>query len=165
MKDITAVLGEDIAHDLQRNSFFEFFSNEEHYIQKPHVSQAVLCFNMGQLLLDEEPLERSRETHVLSGDYLFSKFYSILAAHSEFKVLFDISELSMNLTSTKSHYAAGMGSPSQNDLRYLLFAPLEYLLDNGYAHSQLDDVIQNYMSNLQSSDIPYFIKNKGEQNG
>jgi hypothetical protein len=153
--EISEVLGEEFVSELKNDPFFKFFKSNHHYIYKSHISQAILCFNTALNYLDFEPDSSKRERHILSGDYLFSKFYSILASYNEYQVLNDISQLSTSLISRKSKVAANGEKLSCTDLEYLMFSPLLYLVDNGYAHSDLTSIIKEYLNHSNCESMPY----------
>lgn len=165
LNDISEVLGEEFENELRNDPFFIFFKNNQHYIYNPHISHAILCFNTALNMLDKNPQASLRESHVLSGDYLFSKFYSILAAHGEYQVLNDISKLATALISKKSKIVKEDTRLSETDLKYIMFAPLLYLVENGYAHDDLTSIIEKYVNGLNYENMPYFIRDKGERNG
>src|SRR5690625_3823569 len=123
--------------ELHSEPFFAFLTDESNIIRDPHICHAVLFFNKALQILDMEPEDEDREEHVLTGDYFFSQFYKILAAHNEYKVINDVSSISKEITSIKSAYATSDKNPPHAELKSLLFAPLIYLVDHGYAHNRL----------------------------
>lgn len=141
--------------DIHNDPFFDFFSEEAHILNSPHVSQAVLLFNTALNLLDRVPEDADRELHVLAGDYLFSKFYVILSEHEEYEVLHDMMEMSKSLNSRKSELAMGEMVPRAQEMEWLLFGPMRYLISNGYIDSRLDKVIEASMDNLDITSLPY----------
>ncbi|MFD2829353.1 hypothetical protein [Corticicoccus populi] len=165
MNEISVVLGDDFTEELRGNPFFNYFENNQEYIYNTGVSNAVLCFNVAMNMLDFEPDGNNRENHVLSGDYLFSKFYSILSANNEFQVLHDVSKLSTEMISKKSRMIEQDKKWSKDDIKHIMFAPLLYLVENGYAHHHLTSIIDEYVNRLYDENIPYYIRNKGEFNG
>lgn len=147
--------------ELHSEPFFNFFADEGNIIRAPHICQAVLFFNKALQILDMEPAEADREEHVLTGDYFFSQFYKILAAHNEYKVINDVSGISKVITSEKSAYARNPENPSHEELQHLLFAPLIYLVDNGYAHESLLNLINQYIEDVDADKLPYITKKFG----
>ncbi|SOC38825.1 hypothetical protein SAMN05878391_0567 [Salinicoccus kekensis] len=163
---------QQIEKDLKNNKlklhsepFFAFFNDETNIIRDPHICHAVLFFNKALQILDIEPEEEEREEHVLTGDYFFSQFYKILAAHNEYKVINDVSGISKEITSKKSAYAEIPKSPSTEELQHLLFAPLIYLVDNGYAQDSLLKLISRYIEEIDIKKLPYITKSTGDDNG
>lgn len=150
---------------LHNEPFFTFFTDEDNIIQDAHICHAVLFFNKALQILDEEPEDEDREEHVLTGDYFFSQFYKILAVHNEYKVINDVSSISKEITSIKSAYAKSDNNPSYAELKSLLFAPLIYLVDNGYAHNNLLQLINQYIDNIDIENLPYITKSTGDNNG
>lgn len=163
---------QQIEKDLNNNSlelhnepFFTFFTDEENIIRDAHICHAVLFFNKALQILDDEPDNADREEHVLTGDYFFSQFYKILAIHNEYKVINDVSSISKEITSIKSAYATSDNNPSYTELKSLLFAPLIYLVDNGYAHTSLLQLIDQYIDSINIENLPYITKSSGDNNG
>lgn len=163
---------QQIEKDLNNNSlelhnepFFTFFTDEENIIRDAHICHAVLFFNKALQILDDEPDDTDREEHVLTGDYFFSQFYKILAIHNEYKVINDVSSISKEITSIKSAYATSDNNPSYTELKSLLFAPLIYLVDNGYAHTSLLQLIDQYIDSINIENLPYITKSSGDNNG
>lgn len=163
---------QQIEKDLNNNSlelhnepFFTFFTDEENIIRDAHICHAVLFFNKALQILDDEPDDADREEHVLTGDYFFSQFYKILAIHNEYKVINDVSSISKEITSIKSAYATSDNNPSYTELKSLLFAPLIYLVDNGYAHTSLLQLIDQYIDSINIENLPYITKSSGDNNG
>ncbi|WP_052256328.1 hypothetical protein [Salinicoccus sp. YB14-2] len=151
--------------ELHNESFFTFFTDEENIIRDAHICHAVLFFNKALQILDDEPDDADREEHVLTGDYFFSQFYKILAIHNEYKVINDVSSISKEITSIKSAYATSDNNPSYTELKSLLFAPLIYLVDNGYAHTSLLQLIDQYIDSINIENLPYITKSSGDNNG
>jgi hypothetical protein len=147
--------------ELHSEPFFNFFTDEGNIVRDPHICQAVLFFNKALQILDMEPAEADREEHVLTGDYFFSQFYKILAAYNEYKVINDVSGISKVITSKKSAYARNPENPSHKELQHLLFAPLIYLVDNGYAHESLLNLINQYIEDVDADKLPYITKKFG----
>ncbi|GAB3072135.1 hypothetical protein ACFOU0_07585 [Salinicoccus sesuvii] len=141
--------------DIHNDPFFEFFSEEAHILNSPHVNQAVLLFNTALNLLDRIPEDADRELHVLAGDYLFSKFYMMLSEHEEYEVLRDMMEMSKSLNSRKSELAMGDRMLRSQEMEWLLYGPMRYLISNGYIDSRLDKVIEASMNNLDITSLPY----------
>lgn len=151
--------------ELHSEPFFAFFTDESNIIRDPHICHAVLFFNKALQILDMEPEDEDREEHVLTGDYFFSQFYKILAAHNEYKVINDVSGISKMITSKKSAYAEIPENPSRSELQHLLFAPLIYLVDNGYAQDSLLNLINRYIEDTDIRNLPYITKSTGDNNG
>ncbi|GAA3725713.1 hypothetical protein GCM10022378_14480 [Salinicoccus jeotgali] len=140
--------------DIHNDPFFDFFSDNAHTFRNPHVNQAVLFFNTALNFLDT-PSDDSRELGVLVGDYLFSKFYLKLAEHEEYEVLHDMMNMSKSLSSTKSEVALKESSPQLEELKWLLYGPMLYLIKHGYADDSLNDVIDEQIENLDITSLPY----------
>lgn len=141
--------------ELHDDPFFEFFSNREYILHSPHVNQAVLLFNTALNFLDDIPGEDRRELHVLAGDYLFSKFYMMLAEHEEYKVLQDMMDISKALSSKKSELAMSDDMPHPEELKRLLYGPILYLISNEYIDRRLNDVIDRQLEQLDITSLPY----------
>lgn len=141
--------------DLHNDPFFEFFSNREYILHSPHVNQAVLLFNTALNFLDAVPDDASRELHVLAGDYLFSKFYMMLAEHEEYRVLHDMMDMSKALSSKKSELAMAGDIPHLEEVKWLLYGPILYLISNEYIDRRLNDVIDDQLEQLDITSLPY----------
>ncbi|MFC4983741.1 hypothetical protein ACFPFV_00045 [Salinicoccus siamensis] len=64
-----------------------------------------------------------------------------LAEHEEYEVLHDMMNMSKSLSSTKSELALKESSPQLEELKWLLYGPMLYLIKHGYADDSLNDVI------------------------
>ncbi len=148
---------------LDQNEITDFFSDSKNIIHKRHVANAVLLFTYALNQLDRIPSADERESHVLAGDFYFSEFYSSLASHCEMDVVHDMVEISKLLSSKKSRLYEDALEVSDSELKYLLFAPLLYLIDNGYVTSDLDNVLGRYIKNIDRSKLAYIINTKGER--
>ncbi|TVT29535.1 hypothetical protein FO441_04425 [Salinicoccus cyprini] len=147
--------------DIHNDPFFDFFSEEAHILSSPHVNQAVLLFNTALNFLDRVPEDADRELHVLAGDYLFSKFYMILSRHEEYEVLHDMMEMSKSLNSRKSELATGKVPPDPQEVEWLLYGPMLYLISNRYIDGRLGEVIEASMNNLDITSLPYINQKQG----
>lgn len=152
----------ELIEKLDQNEITDFFSDSKNIIHKRHISDAVLLFTYALNQLDIIPSADKREQHVLTGDYYFSEFYSALARHGEMQVVHDMVEISKALASKKSRQYEDRHEISDTELKYLLFAPLLYLIDNGYVKSDLDDVLGCFIKNMNRSELAYIINTKGE---
>lgn len=152
----------ELINKLDQNEITEFFSDSKNIIHKRYVADAVLLFTYALNQLDTVPPAESRESHVLTGDAYFSEFYSALANHGEMQVVHDMVEISKELSSKKSRQYEHALEVSDSELKYLLFAPLLYLIDNGYVTSDLDNVLCCFIQNMNRSELAYIINTKGE---
>ncbi|WP_373445992.1 hypothetical protein [Salinicoccus bachuensis] len=119
------------------------------------MNQAVLLFNTALNFLDAVPDDDSRELHVLAGDYLFSKFYMMLAEHEEYRVLHDMMDMSKALSSKKSELAMAGDRPHLEEVKWLLYGPILYLISNEYIDRRLNDVIDDQLEQLDITSLPY----------
>ncbi|CEA00182.1 hypothetical protein BN1048_00855 [Jeotgalicoccus saudimassiliensis] len=152
----------ELIKKLDQNEITDFFSDSKNIIHKRYVSDAVLLFTYALNQLDTIPSAGSRESHVLTGDAYFSEFYSALANHGEMQVVHDMVEISKDLSSRKSRQYENALELSDSELKYLLFAPLLYLMDNGYVTTDLDNVLGCFIQNMNRSELAYIINTKGE---
>lgn len=154
---------QELVNKLDQNEITNFFSDSKNIIHKRHISDAVLLFTYALNQLDTIPPADKRESHVLTGDFYFSEFYSSLARHGEMNVVHDMVEISKTVSSKKSKQYEKRLEVSDSELKYLLFAPLLYLIDNGYVTSNLDNVLSSYIKNIDRSELAYIINTKGER--
>lgn len=154
---------QELVNKLDQNEITNFFSDSKNIIHKRHISDAVLLFTYALNQLDTIPPADKRESHVLTGDFYFSEFYSYLARHGEMNVVHDMVEISKTVSSKKSKQYENPLEVSDSELKYLLFAPLLYLIDNGYVTSNLDNVLSSYIKNIDRSELAYIINTKGER--
>lgn len=154
---------QELINKLDQNEITAFFSDNKNIIHKRHISDAVLLFTYALNQLDKIPSADKRESHVLTGDFYFSEFYSSLASHGEMNVVHDMVNISKTLSSKKSRQHENNLQVSDSELKYLLFAPLLYLIDNGYVMPSLDNVLDNYIKNIDRSELAYIINTKGER--
>lgn len=152
----------ELIKTLDQNEITDFFSDAKNIIHKRHISDAVLLFTYALNQLDQIPSFDKRESHVLTGDYYFSEFYSALASHGEMQVVHDMVEISKSLSSKKSKQYEHARELNDSELKYLLFAPLLYLIDNGYVTSDLDIALDSYIKNMDLSELTYITNTKGE---
>lgn len=152
----------ELIKTLDQNEITDFFSDAKNIIHKRHISDAVLLFTYALNKLDQIPSFDKRESHVLTGDYYFSEFYSALASHGEMQVVHDMVEISKSLSSKKSKQYEHARELNDSELKYLLFAPLLYLRDNGYVTSDIDIALDNYIKNMDLSELTYITNTKGE---
>ena len=152
----------ELINKLDQNEITDFFSDSTNIIHKRYVSDAVLLFTYALNQLDRLPQSENRESHVLTGDAYFSEFYSALAHHGEMQVVHDMVKISKELSSIKSRQYEHPLEVSDSELKYLLFAPLLYLMDNGYVTSDLDNVLSCFIQNMDRSELAYIINTKGE---
>ncbi|WP_020008344.1 hypothetical protein [Salinicoccus albus] len=141
--------------DIHNDPFFEYFSVNENIARQKHVNEAVLLFNKALNLLDQTPNETNREPHVLAGDYLFSRFYILLSSNEEYEVLGDMMNISRALSSRKSEIALSCKNPDPQEIKYLLYAPLLYLIKHKYTGVRLESLIEQQMEQLDITTLPY----------
>lgn len=154
---------ESLINALTPDEITDFFSDPNHLIYKSHVSKAVLLFTYALNQLDKTPDSENRESHVLTGDYYFSEFYSALSRHGEMEVVHDMVEISKDLSSKKSKQFEQKKILSDDEIKYLLFAPLLYLIDNGYVSPDLNNILDFIIKDLDYDKLPYIINTKGER--
>ena len=154
---------QDLIDDLEQNEITEFFSDNNNIIHKKYISDAVLLFTHALNQLDKVPDVNNREGHVLTGDFYFSEFYSALSQHGEMQVVHDMVGTSKELSSKKSRQYEDKKVLTDSDLKYLLFAPLLYLIDNGYVKSDLDNILDRVIKNMDQRELAYIINTKGER--
>lgn len=141
--------------NIHNNPFFEFFSQKANVLRGNHVNDAVLLFNTALNFLDKTPEDEDRELHVLAGDYLFSRFYMFLAADENYTVLDDMMKISKALSSKKSHLADTGEMPDADEVKWLLYAPLLYLVEHGYTDVKLESLIDQQVKALDITSLPY----------
>ncbi len=141
--------------NIHNNPFFDFFSKKSNVLCNGHVNDAVLLFNTALNFLDNTPQDEDRELHVLAGDYLFSRFYMYLAGDESYTVLGDMMDISKKLSSRKSHLAASGVIPDAAEVKWLLYAPMLYLVEHGYADKKLETLIDEQMQTIEITSLPY----------
>ncbi|HIW12162.1 MAG TPA: hypothetical protein H9891_03285 [Candidatus Salinicoccus stercoripullorum] len=141
--------------DIHNNPFFDFFSEKGNVRHGSHVNDAVLLFNTALNFLDETPEDENRELHVLAGDYLFSRFYMYLAKDGSYSVLRDMMKISKQLSSRKSRLASSGEVPGADEVKWLLYAPMLYLVEHGFADGGLEVLIDEQMKTTDITSLPY----------
>ncbi|WP_411841804.1 hypothetical protein [Salinicoccus sp. HZC-1] len=141
--------------DIHNNPFFDFFSEKGNILRGSHVNDAVLLFNTALNILDETPEDEDRELHVLAGDYLFSRFYMYLAEAESYSVLEDMMNISKQLSSRKSQLASTGEIPDADEVKWLKYAPMLYLVERGYTDTKLETLIDEQVKDLDITSLPY----------
>src|SRR5699024_2557663 len=131
--------------DIHHNPFVDFFSEKGNVRHGSHVIDAVLLFNTGHNYLDETPEDENRELHVVAGDSLVRKFYMYLATDGSYSVLRDMMKISKQLSSRKSRLASSGEVPGADEVKWLLYAPMLYLVEHGFADGGLEVLIDEQM--------------------
>lgn len=141
--------------NIHNNPFFDFFSEKGNVLRGSHVNDGVLLFNTALNFLDNTPEDEDRELHVLAGDYLFSRFYMYLAEGRSYSVLRDMMNLSKQLSSRKSHLAVSGEMPGAAEVKWLLYAPMLYLVEHGYTDVGLEALIDEQVKATDITSLPY----------
>lgn len=152
----------DLVRELEQNDITSFFTDDNNIIGDTYIAEAVLLFTYALNKLDDIPESEARETHVLMGDYYFSEFYAALAEGNRMDIVYDMVGISKSLASRKSDIYATSRTLVEDELKYLLFAPLFYLIDNGYVSSTLYQAIDQYFNTLDKTSLTYITNIKGE---
>lgn len=152
----------DLVKALEANEITDFFIDDNNIIGETYIAEAVLLFTYALNTLDMIPDNQAREKHVLMGDYYFSEFYFTLSQGGHMDIVYDMVTISKDLASKKSDIYANTRMIDEHELKYLLFAPLFYLIDNGYVSSTLYQVIDKYYKSLDKTALTYITNIKGE---
>lgn len=141
--------------NIHNDPFFDFFTEKDNVLRDNHVNDAVLLFNTALNFLDNTPDDEYRELHVLAGDYLFSRFYMYLAGGGSYSILREMMKISKQLSSRKSHLADSGEMPDVDEVKWLLYAPMLYLVEHGYADVKLETLIDEQVETIDITSLPY----------
>ena len=77
-------------------------------------------------------------------------------------IVYEMVEISKTLSSRKSKIYEENIEIDLEEVKYLLFAPLLYLIDNDYVKLGLDSAIDKYLIDKDLSEITYIKNIKGD---
>ena len=152
----------DIIDDLESNDITNFLKDDANIIKDKTVVEAILLFTYALNNLDTIPSDEKREQHVLTGDFYFSEFYFALSREAKMDIVYEMVEISKTLSSRKSKIYEENIEIDLEEVKYLLFAPLLYLVDNDYVKLGLDSAIDKYLIDKDLSEITYIKNIKGD---
>lgn len=142
-------------NDIQEkySDFLKELNNEKYYLStKTEIIEAVIKFNIALLILDEEPKSNNLETHVLYSDLLMTEFYTTMAKHNHYKILFDIVMLTKQSITKKSNFFNSNNDLRIEDKKHLFFAPIEYLITNGFLNESMNRKIEDFLDNGENNE-------------
>lgn len=135
------------------SDFLKELNNEKYYLStNSEIIEAVIKFNIALLILDEKPNSNNLETHVLYSDLLMTEFYTTMAKHNHYKILFDIVMLTKQSIIMKSKFFDSHKNLNNEDKKSLFFAPIEYLITNGFLNESMNRKIEAFLDNGENNE-------------
>ena len=135
------------------SDFLKELNNEKYYLStNTEIVEAVIKFNIALLILDEKPKSNNLETHVLYCDLLMTEFYTTMAKHNHYKILLDIVMLTKQSIIKKSNFFDSHKILSNEDKKSLFFAPIEYLITNGFLNESINRKIEAFIDNGEKNE-------------